>query len=43
MKMKIYVILDKAKPHTENIKGINLVAVIYTSVQTTALVWANNK
>jgi hypothetical protein len=25
--------LDKEKPHTENIKGLNLVAVIYTTVQ----------
>jgi hypothetical protein len=29
--MKMYVILDKAKPHTENIKGLNLAAVIYTN------------
>jgi hypothetical protein len=33
MKMKMYVILDKAKPHTENIKGLNLAAVNYTTVQ----------
>jgi hypothetical protein len=33
MKMKMYVILDKAKPHTESIKGLNLAAVIYTTVQ----------
>jgi hypothetical protein len=26
--------LYKAKPHTENIKGLNLAAVIYTIVQT---------
>jgi hypothetical protein len=25
--------LDKAKPHTENIKGLNLAAVMYTTVQ----------
>jgi hypothetical protein len=28
MKMKMYAILDKAKPHTENRKGFNLAAVI---------------
>jgi hypothetical protein len=33
MKMKMYVILDKAKPHTENIKGLNLAAAIHTTVQ----------
>jgi hypothetical protein len=33
IKMKMYVILDKAKPHTENIKGLNFAAVIYTTVQ----------
>jgi hypothetical protein len=38
MKMKMYVILDKAKPHTENIKGLNLAAVIYTTVQVSRLV-----
>jgi hypothetical protein len=32
MKMKMYVILDKAKPHTENIKDLDLAAVIYTTV-----------
>jgi hypothetical protein len=45
MKMKMYAILGKAKPHTENIKGLNLAAVIYTTVQMsrlTAVVWANN-
>jgi hypothetical protein len=26
-------ILEKAKPHTENIKGFNWAAVIYTTVQ----------
>jgi hypothetical protein len=25
--------LDKAKPHTENIKGLNLAAVMFTTVQ----------
>jgi hypothetical protein len=29
--------LDKAKPHTENIKGLNLAAVIYTTVQVSRL------
>jgi hypothetical protein len=33
MKMKMYVILDKAKPLTENTKGLNLAAVIYTTVE----------
>jgi hypothetical protein len=28
MKMKMYVILDKAKPHTENIRDLNLAAVL---------------
>jgi hypothetical protein len=31
MKMKMYAILDKAKLHTENIKGLILAAVIYTT------------
>jgi hypothetical protein len=33
MKIKIYTILDKAKPHTENIRGLNLAAVTCTTVQ----------
>jgi hypothetical protein len=33
MKIKMYATLDKAKPHTENIKGLNLAAIIYTTVQ----------
>jgi hypothetical protein len=34
MKMKMYAILDKAKRYTENIKGLNLTAVvIYTAVR----------
>jgi hypothetical protein len=37
MKMKMYVILDKAKPHTENINGFNLAAVIYPTVQVSRL------
>jgi hypothetical protein len=32
MKMKMYVILDKENPHSENIKGLNVAAVIYTTV-----------
>jgi hypothetical protein len=35
--MKMYAILDKAKPHRENIKGINLAAVIYTTIQVSRL------
>jgi hypothetical protein len=37
MKMKMYVILDKAKAHTENVKGLNLAAAIYTTVQVSRL------
>jgi hypothetical protein len=33
MKMKMFGILDKAKPSTDNIKGLNLAAVICTIVQ----------
>jgi hypothetical protein len=36
--MKVYVILDKAKPHKENIEGLNLVALIYT-IQMSRLLW----
>jgi hypothetical protein len=32
MKMKMYAILDKVNPHTENIKGFNWAAVNYTTV-----------
>jgi hypothetical protein len=39
MKMKMYSILDKAKLHTENIKGLNLATVIYTTVQVSRLLW----
>jgi hypothetical protein len=41
----MYVILDKEKPHKENIKGLNLAAVIYTTVEVSRLlqdVCANN-
>jgi hypothetical protein len=37
MKMKMYTILDKAKPHTENIKSLNLAAVTYTAVRVSTL------
>jgi hypothetical protein len=37
MNMKMYAILDKAKPHTENRKGLNLAAVICTTVQVSRL------
>jgi hypothetical protein len=33
MKMKMFATFDKARPHTENIRGSNLVAVICTTVQ----------
>jgi hypothetical protein len=36
---KLHAILDKAKPHTENIKGLNLAAVIYMTVQVSRLLW----
>jgi hypothetical protein len=29
--------LDKAKPHTENIKGLNLAAVMFTTVHVSRL------
>jgi hypothetical protein len=33
MKMKMFVTLDKSKPDTENIGGLNLAAVMCTTVQ----------
>jgi hypothetical protein len=30
---ELFATLDKARPHTENIRGSNLAAVIYTAVQ----------
>jgi hypothetical protein len=33
MKMKMFATLDKARPHTENIRGLNLAAVMCTAVQ----------
>jgi hypothetical protein len=35
--MKMYAMLDRAKPHTENLKVLNLAAVIYTTVQVSIL------
>jgi hypothetical protein len=37
MKIKIFVTLDKAKPHTENIRGLNLAVVMCTTVQVSRL------
>jgi hypothetical protein len=37
--MKMFAILDKAKPDTENIRGLNLAAVMCTSVHVTRLPW----
>jgi hypothetical protein len=39
MKMKMYVILDKAIPHVEYIKGLNLAVVNYTTVQVSRILW----
>jgi hypothetical protein len=36
-KMQLFVTLDKAKPDTENITGLNLAAVMCTAVQVTRL------
>jgi hypothetical protein len=33
MKIKMFVTLYKARPHTENIRGLNLAAVMCTTVQ----------
>jgi hypothetical protein len=33
MKMKMFAILDKARPNTENIRGSNLAAIMCTTVQ----------
>jgi hypothetical protein len=33
MKMKMFATLDKARPHTENIRGSNLAAVTCMTVQ----------
>jgi hypothetical protein len=37
MKMKMFVILDRARPDTENIRGLNLAAVMCTTVQVSRL------
>jgi hypothetical protein len=39
MKMKMFVTLDKARPHTQNIRGLNLAAVMCTTVQVSRLPW----
>jgi hypothetical protein len=36
--MKIYIILDKTKLQTEKIKGLNLAAVMFKTVQVSAVV-----
>jgi hypothetical protein len=33
MKMRMFATLDKARPHTENIRGSNLAVVMCTAVQ----------
>jgi hypothetical protein len=37
MKMKMFATLDKAKPDTENIRGLNLAAVMCMTVQVSRL------
>jgi hypothetical protein len=37
MKMKIFAILDKAKPDTGNIRRLNLAAVMFTTVKVSRL------
>jgi hypothetical protein len=37
MKMKMFAILDKAKHDTGNTRGLNLAAVIFTTVQVSRL------
>jgi hypothetical protein len=39
MKIIMFAILDKAKPNTGNISGLNLAAVICTTVQVSKLLW----
>jgi hypothetical protein len=39
MKMKMFVTLDMARPHTENIRGLNLAAVMCTTVHVSRLPW----
>jgi hypothetical protein len=37
MEMKMFATFDKAKPDTENIRGLNLAAVMCTTVQVSRL------
>jgi hypothetical protein len=37
IKMKMFATLDKARPDTENIRGLNLAAVMCTTVQVSRL------
>jgi hypothetical protein len=37
MKIKMFVTMDKARPDTENIRGLNLAAVMCTTVQVSRL------
>jgi hypothetical protein len=37
MKMKMFATLDKAKPNTGNVRGLNLAAFKHTTVQMTRL------
>jgi hypothetical protein len=39
MKMKMYALLDKGKPHIENIEVLNLAAVTCTIAQMSKLLW----
>jgi hypothetical protein len=39
MKMKMFATLAKAKPDTENIRSLNLAAVMCTTVQVSKLSW----
>jgi hypothetical protein len=37
MRMKMFVTMDKGKPDTENIRGLNLVAVMCMTIQVSRL------
>jgi hypothetical protein len=37
MKMKMFAVLDKAKPNTGNTRGLNLAAVMFPTVQVSRL------
>jgi hypothetical protein len=37
MKMELYAMLEEARPHTENIRGLNLAAVMCMAVQVSRL------